>query len=143
MSTQNLIIIVFVSIIAFLSGYFINDNRSKNSHEIKIDTLFIEKPAEPIIVEKIKPKLIYSRDTIIQTQPFTAMIDTVIQRDTIRINYQFPENMLDLEIFPKPDSIEIRNIFITKEVEKKVEWWQMPAGILSGVVLGFLIGSKN
>ena len=147
MNTQNFILILIIVIISFLLGYFLN-HQTKNQfnnykEKILIDTVYSEKPAKPIIIEKIKPKLIYRRDTIIQTLPFSAKIDTIIFRDTIKINYQFPENILDFAIYPKPDSIEFRNIYITKANEKKNDWWHTSAGILSGIFLGYLIGSSK
>ncbi len=144
MKAQNIILISLAIVISFIIGYNFNGNITyKNIQQIVVDTLFIEKQSEPIIIKEIKPKLIYRHDTVIVTPPFIAKVDTIIQRDTIRIEYFYPENLMNLSVFPKPDSLEIRNIYITKEITKSNNWWELPAGILSGVILGYFIGNKG
>jgi len=81
------------------------------------DTLLIK--SEPIILEKIKAKIIYIKDTIIESKPFIARIDTIIKYDTIKIDYIFPDNEFNLFIRKKPDTTFNNNIYITKFIEVK------------------------
>lgn len=106
--------------------------------EIKRDTTIIEKPSEPIVVEKIKSKIKYLRDTIIQTKPFVATIDTIVKRDTIYAKYNFPENQFDLLIRKKPDSVVYHTIYLTKETKR--EWYETPAYFVGGTIIGYIFG---
>ena len=55
------------------------------------DTIFEIKQCEPIIISKFKTNTVYKSDTLIESKPFTAFIDTVIIRDTIRASFDFPD----------------------------------------------------
>jgi hypothetical protein len=106
----------------------------------KTDTAYIVKKSEPIIMTKFIPKLIYKSDTVIVTKPFTAIVDTIILKDTVKARYDFPENSFDLFIKRKPDSLMVQTVTITKEVMRDRSWWETPAYILGGTVAGLLIG---
>jgi len=131
-------------IIVLLLSFFLGRS-SKNCNDtvqtiIKIDTVIVVKKAEPIIIEKAKTKIVYTRDTIIQTQPFIAVVDTIIKKDTVYAKFEFPANNFDLWIKKKPDSTLIQTITITKEIIKDRPWWEASAFTLGGAVLGFLLG---
>lgn len=131
-------------IIVLLLSFFVGRS-SKNCSDsvqtiIKKDTVIIVKQAEPIIIEKAKTKIVYTRDTIIQTQPFIAVVDTIIKKDTVYAKFEFPANNFDLWIKKKPDSTLIQTITITKEIVKERPWWEAPAYTLGGAVIGFLLG---
>jgi len=108
----------------------------------KRDTVIVVKPSEPIIIERAKTKVIFKKDTIIETKPFTAIIDTIIKRDTIYGKFNFPENSFDFWIKKKPDSTMVHTIYVTKEVLKEKPWWETPAFILGGTIVGYILG-KN
>jgi len=131
-------------IIVLLLSFFLGRS-SKNCNDtvqtiIKIDTVIVVKKAEPIIIEKAKTKIVYTRDTIIQTQPFIAVVDTIIKKDTVYAKFEFPANNFDLWIKKKPDSTLIQTITITKEIIKDRPWWEASAYSLGGAVIGFLFG---
>ncbi|MBE2189332.1 MAG: hypothetical protein IAE98_07670 [Candidatus Kapabacteria bacterium] len=108
----------------------------------KRDTVIIVKQAEPITIEKARTKLIFKRDTIIETKPFTAIIDTIIKRDTVYAKFDFPENSFDLWIKKKPDSTMVHTIYITKEIVKERPWWEAPAFTLGGTIVGYVISKS-
>jgi hypothetical protein len=131
-------------LIVLLLSFFLGRS-SKNCSDtvqtiIKRDTVIIVKQAEPIIIEKAKTKIVYTRDTIIQTQPFIAVVDTIIKKDTVYAKFEFPANNFDLWIKKKPDSTLIQTITITKEIIKDRPWWEASAYSLGGAVIGFLFG---
>jgi hypothetical protein len=135
-----LALIIIVLLLSFFLG-----RSSKNCSDtvqtiIKRDTVIIVKQAEPIIIEKAKTKIVYTRDTIIQTQPFIAVVDTIIKKDTVYAKFEFPANNFDLWIKKKPDSTLIQTITITKEIVKERPWWEASAYTLGGAVLGFVLG---
>lgn len=131
-------------IIVLLLSFFLGRS-SKNCSDsvqtiIKRDTVIVVKQAEPIIIKKAKTKIVYTRDTIIQTQPFIAVVDTIIKKDTVYAKFEFPANNFDLWIKKKPDSTLIQTITITKEITKDRPWWEASAYSLGGAVIGFLLG---
>ena len=135
-----LALIIIVLLLSFFLG-----RSSKNCNDtvqtiLKRDTMIIVKQSEPIIIEKAKTKIVYTRDTIIQTQPFIAVVDTIIKKDTVYAKFEFPANNFDLWIKRKPDSTLIQTITITKEVIKDRPWWEASAYTLGGAVIGFLLG---
>jgi len=135
-----LVLLIIVLLLSFLLG-----RSSKNCNDavqtiIKRDTVLIVKQAEPIIIEKAKTKIVYTRDTIIQTKPFIAVVDTIIKKDTVYAKFEFPANNFDLWIKKKPDSTLIQTITITKEITKERPWWEASAYTLGGAVIGFVLG---
>ena len=135
-----LALIIIVLLLSFFLG-----RSSKNCSDsvqtiIKRDTVIVVKQSEPIIIEKAKTKIVYTRDTIIQTQPFIAVVDTIIKKDTVYAKFEFPANNFDLWIKKKPDSTLIQTITITKEIIKDRPWWEASAYSLGGAVIGFLLG---
>ncbi len=108
----------------------------------KRDTVVIVKQSEPIIIEKVKPKIIIKKDTLILTKPFVAIVDTIIRRDTLFAKYEFPQNSFDLLIRKKQESSIVQTIYITKEIVKDRPWWEASAYTLGGTIVGFLIGKS-
>jgi hypothetical protein len=108
--------------------------------QIIYDTIIKTIPSKPIIINKVKTKLVKVRDTTIQTEPFAASIDTIVNTDTIKALYEFPENLMSLRINKKPDSLLLRTITVFQPVEKKVDWWEKPAVFLGGAIIGLTIG---
>jgi hypothetical protein len=88
-------------------------------------------------------------DTIIKLQPFTACGDTVINGDSLKVCYQFPENKFFAWDYDRPDSTLIikDSITVIKEIytdvpaqtdwKNTVEYWLPMLGI--GVLLGAII----
>jgi hypothetical protein len=144
MEKNKYIFALVLLIIVLLLSFFLVRN-SKNCNDsvqtiIKRDTVIVVKQSEPIIIEKAKTKIVYTRDTIIQTQPFIAVVDTIIKKDTVYAKFEFPANNFDLWIKKKPDSTLIQTITITKEIVKERPWWEASAYTLGGAVLGFVLG---
>ncbi len=141
-------LVVIATLIAFLVGFaasylFFGNNRFETDPEvIEIrDTVVEFKPSEPIVVEKIKAEIRYKTDTIIQTKPFVARIDTVALRDTIIAEYEFPENTMSLAIYSPPDSTKHFRTAVIRTVKKEAPWWEAPAYVACGAALGFIISS--
>lgn len=135
------ILILVMLVLAFFLGRSTKHCEPITNTIVRKDTVLIIKESEPIVIEKIKPKIIYKRDTIIETKPFVAVVDTVIKRDTVYAKYEFPENSFDLMIRKKPDSTMIQTIYITKEIMRERSWWETPVYIIGGVAVGFTVGS--
>ena len=104
------------------------------------DTVYSVIRSEPIIINKVKTKIHKIKDTIIATNPFRAELDTVVQSDTVRFRYDFPDNLMSLDIRKPPDSTSIQRIMVLQPPEKDKSWWENPILILAGVLLGFILG---
>jgi len=136
---KTTIIILSIIICLLLILHFVNKNEIKSIVTYQHDTLYIVKEAEPVIIERAKTKIKYVKDTVIQTQPFVAELDTIVRQDTIYSSFIFPENLLSLEIRKKPDTTKIEQITIIKEIPQKKSWWKESMIFISGCATGFLL----
>jgi hypothetical protein len=125
-------------------GYYLFGRRSPEPEiitetQIVRDTVVELRKPDPIVIEKVKTKIVEKRDTILMTRPFTAFIDTVFRRDTIYASFDFPERRMSLRVTSGADSFSyIRNNLI-KTVHKPRPWWETPAMVSGGAVLGTII----
>lgn len=133
---------IISSILAIISAFLlikllINDNSVPNqSIIIKRDTVIVHQK-DVIKVDKIVPKIVYVRDTLIETMPFVATIDTVIKLDTVFLRYDFPENLFSMKITPAVDSIKIEKIYEYKE--KEISWYERATLFAAGFGIAFLM----
>ncbi|MBI5325033.1 MAG: hypothetical protein HZB41_07160 [Ignavibacteriae bacterium] len=135
-----LIIIVSI-VIGFLAGNSCSDNvRVIRDREIIRDTIIKEIKFPPVKIVKAKPVIKFIRDTIIETKPFEAILDTIAKSDTVRLKYEFPENYFSLEVSRKPDSLLIENLTIIDKTTVNGNWWEKPAYFTGGTLIGIIIG---
>jgi hypothetical protein len=147
MNTNTKIISGIISFIALLILFFwLNNNFrydkyianiKQSSNDIIYDTIYKYEQPKTIEIQQAKPKIKYIRDTIIITKPFIAQIDTIVKKDTIQIFYTYPENLLSMKINQTTDST-----MIIKQInyrEKERNWWETPALIISGILVGYII----
>lgn len=127
-------------ILAAIIGFGVADKYFPSTNIVRItDTIIVV--TEPIILEKITPKLIYRSDTVIVTNPFIAIIDTVYKADTIQVSYLFPENEMSIAIKMATDTIY--NQRIEPVVCNESKWWETPAIATCGLIIGFLISNTS
>ena len=100
------------------------------------DTVTIQ--TEPIVLEKVKPELVYIRDTIIKTKPFVATVDTIYKRDTITVNYHFPKNEMNMAIRMATDTLQ-KDVKTIELPCDEGEWWHSPAAAAGGLIIGIII----
>jgi hypothetical protein len=132
--TLDILLIIAALILAYLLfDYKMNIN---SVEKIKIDTVYIDNTRQPIKLNKIKPKLIYQKDTTIITNPFKAVIDTVIKKDTIKIDYNYPENDLNLSVISEKDTLKFAQI--SKNDAKEISWYNFLPPFLIGIILGLI-----
>lgn len=131
---------ILIAIMAAAIGFGISNQYCPSYNTIlRTDTITVI--PEPIIIEKIVPKLVYKSDTVIVTQPFTAIVDTVFRTDTIRVRYDYPENEMKLAIRMATDTVYQQKIQVT-ECDRSA-WWEAPAIATGGVILGILISNTS
>lgn len=144
----GLAVIAVLMVGMFFGGYYSHKPEKETiKHTEYIDrsdtvyvTKYLQKP--PIIIEKEKPVFQVVRDTIIETKPFVASIDTVIQRDTVYAEYHFPENLFRMKIDFARDSIQFREVetIKIKVVTIKRPWWQDALMLTGAGAVGFGAG---
>lgn len=155
---KYMIVIAAIAIIFFAFGYFAapnniniakqldNMNNELNNrviNAVKFDTLYkyieIEKPT---IRFKEVAKIQYIQDTLYLTNPFIATLDTVLDLDTINVNYTFPANLFELKLAFKKDSIKTNEIYVTRYETKVVErpMWLDILSHTGASLFGFSIG---
>jgi len=130
-------LIILIAILLFFL-FTSNETQKIEKKIFKFDTTIIYKP-QPIIIEKIIPKIKYKRDTIITTKPFVARVDTVIKYDTIKIEYHFPENNLDFSINRNFDTIKVEKYLFNDIKTEDNEWYINYIGFLVGFASGYII----
>lgn len=138
------LVVLLALIIGGVIGKYLFPNEEKliikDSRQIVYDTVYREVPRVPIIITKVKPKIVHTSDTIISSVPFIASMDTIIGRDTVSANFEYPANLFSLALRMKPDSVRIETVKLFEQVSKEREWWELPLGILTGALIGFIGG---
>ena len=89
-------------------------------------------------------RIVYLRDTIIETKPFVASLpDSLYDGDTLNVDYYFPNNMFEVLLRRRPEKVETITNYVTiiKEVEKPEPWYVKPAWTAGGLLIGFGLGS--
>ena len=110
---------------------------------VKYDTTIIYKYVQGNTVHITEQgEVTIIRDTIVECKPFIARLDSVCNNDTINVSYSYPNNLFDLRLKLKNDSIPIKYISITKyetQVIKRPIWLDILSH--SGAVfIGYAIG---
>ncbi len=146
MKSSNLMTYFFILICLIIGLMILKENNRTNAKYTNIiekivrDTVIKIEHKEPITITKVKPKVVYKYDTIIQSPPFIAELDTIIRTDTIYLRYNFPENIFSMKMYQSPDSLILREITFEKAIIKEMQWWEIPLYVAGGAGLGILIG---
>jgi len=141
------ILILLAFALGFLIANFLMPEKETIIREpytgsVIIDTIVKVIEKEPIILEKIRTKIVKQKDTLIKVFPFVAKIDTVIRKDTIKVRYEYPQNLLSLRVASLADTLALQKMVITKMIKVEKPWWETPAYIAAGTILGYLLASS-
>ncbi len=139
-NTTMLILSAVIVVLLFLLFRQYNIGNKTAPLQIVRDTIVKTVPAKPVVVTKIKTKIIKLSDTVILYHPFRAVVDTIIKRDTIRSQFEFPSGLFSLDIRRHPDTLRMQKIVIYKTKRTNEKWWEKPLILLGGVATGFLVG---
>jgi len=117
------------------------------------DTTVIERtvilPPDTVYLDVVKAKIVYRNifvhdslvDTVIETKPFTASMDTTLGCNSISLEYRFPENTFNnLNFVSCPDTILIQDTIIQNTTVTS-SFWDDVRNIGIGFVGGFVLGS--
>ena len=111
------------------------------------DTVFVDKVQARIVYKKLTlhdtvNNTVYEVDTILQTQPFVAYMDTTVDCKTLKIEFHYPDNKFkNLSFVSCPDTLIVRDTVttITNEpsLTKAIEY--IGIGFFGGFVTGAAI----
>lgn len=121
--TKNIFLFSIFSLLSLITSGCC-DNLSQQSVVFR-DTLYLTK--YDTITVSGKADIIYRRDTIIKTYPFTAKKDTIIKYvvnnkvkfDTLRFNYDFPSNDFFVRLSKEIDTLKQVNTEVITTIDKK------------------------
>lgn len=134
--------ILFI-IISFALGFLVcklifeNKNEIEKIQTVKIDSVYVYKIPPKRKIDKIEGKITFTRDTILNTRPFVSEIDTILNKDTLKMRYQFPENKFSFDFSRGLDSVLIEKMVIEKGNEESL--LENILYILLGVIIGVII----
>lgn len=135
------IIIIASLFIGFLAGRNCSGKVSVvQDRKVIRDTIIQEIKLPPLKIVNIKPLIKYIRDTIIESKPFIATLDTIAIDDTVKMQYEFPENIFSLEVARKPDSIRVEKLTVIDKTTDTGNWWEKPVYFTGGTLIGIIIG---
>jgi hypothetical protein len=135
------IIIIASLFIGLILGRNCSDKvRIVKDRQVIRDTIIKEIKLPPVRIVKAKPIIKVIKDTVIETKPFIASLDTIAKYDTVKMQYEFPENYFSLEVMRKPDSVRLEKLTVIEKTTQDSNWWEKPAYFTGGALLGILIG---
>ena len=75
---------------------------------------------------------------------FIVYFDTIVNRDTFNLRYEFPLNLFRFDFMPHKDSIMFQQVTIEHKVAEQKTNWLTTLAIATGTgVLGYFIGSSR
>ena len=131
-----IIIIVLLILYAIFGDSIISHNG--NFRIVYQKDTIIEYFPKVIKADSIKAKIIIKRDTIIQTKPFAAVLDTVWMRDTVFLRYDYPENNFSFRISRPADSIIVPKLYEYEFENCKLKWYESTIIFIAGIAGGYL-----
>ncbi|OGU40532.1 MAG: hypothetical protein A2X61_13660 [Ignavibacteria bacterium GWB2_35_12] len=139
------ILIGIIIIASLFIGLFLGRNctdkvRIVKDREVIRDTVIKEIKLPPVRIVKAKPVIKIIRDTVIETKPFVASLDTIAKDDTVKMQYEFPENYFSLEVMRKPDSVKFEKLTVIEKTTQDGNWWEKPSYFTGGALIGIIIG---
>lgn len=152
--TNYIAILALLALLAlsFWAGY--SYNSQSRTYINRIDTVKVWLKPDTIILDSIRTKVTYRyktaydtvnkvwRDTIYQTMPFIARIDTATAaKDSVSLQYWFPEQIIkNLRVKPH----EFEHITIVKrdtiQIMNEPKWYEKGLWFLGGMGIGIIGG---
>lgn len=120
------------------------------------DTTIVERkvvlPPDTVYVDRVQAKIVYRKlpvydtlsdttyliDTVLQTKPFTAYMDTVVGCNKLKAEYRYPENTFNnINFVTCPDTVIARDTVIKSNMLNSD---QAAAYATYGFIGGFILG---
>ncbi|MFN3307305.1 MAG: hypothetical protein ACK42Z_09000 [Candidatus Kapaibacteriota bacterium] len=142
MNTNKFLVAVSLVLTIIVLMQYLNKHQCPNYKLVRVDTVQIVKVVEKVQIQKAKPRIIYKHDTIYQSSGFIAQLDTVIQKDTVKASYEFPQNLMSIEISRANDTLRVPTFQYSLQ-KKKSTWLEYATPFFIGTAVGFLFGKTN
>ncbi len=126
----------------FVLMQYWNKHQCPKYELVRVDTVEIVKVVEKVQIRKAKPRIIYKNDTIYRCNGFIARLDTVVQKDTITVSYEFPEHLFNIEIARGNDTLRIPSFHYSLQKKEKT-WLDYAAPFIIGTAIGFVLGKTK
>jgi hypothetical protein len=117
------------------------------------DTTVIERtvilPPDTVYLDVVKAKIRYKQifvhdtllDTILETRPFIASMDTTVNCTSIKLEYHFPEsNFQNIHVISCPDTVVVQDTLISNTTVTP-SFWEDAKKYGIGFLGGFVVGS--
>ena len=154
--TELLVFFIIINIILLIFKNCNGDNKPKSiimkpdniiyyDTIYKTDTFKIIKYHKPIIIRDTVPieKIVYLSDTLINTKPFIASLDTAVKSegiDTISLKYYFPEHIFAITVLKTADTNYLVNNNKLRIIEKPKKFYEREEFGIYTTIIGFLLG---
>lgn len=106
------------------------------AEKLIVDTVYI--PQKVVKIVKAKPSIIRRNDTVFTAPAFTAILDTIYKKDTVRIEYSFPENLISMELKTATDTMYKERIIFAPTLESNSKWYEPYLYALGGIAAGYI-----
>lgn len=154
--TIELFVIAILVVASFLAGRSCGRTPANNNDTTtRVDTVTSYVWHSPITITETKTKLTTRVDTVHHydttyivrneggkycSYPFVARLDTIVDGDTIGVQFKYPEATLSALIKQQPT--EIKTLYVTKTVTTTLPTWQVVLTHLGAFAGGYFIGSQ-
>lgn len=148
MDKKYIVIVTIIAILSiyaagFSSGLYINKPQTvkvQYRDTIQIETSHvITKPA--VYIRDTARIIEYKTDTVLQTPPFTACLDTVYNGDSLQQCFEFPAMTFLFNYKFKPDTVKytIRIPEVKTQIIENTNWWKIGGGLVLGLATGYIV----
>lgn len=156
MKRHDDIIVAVLVVLGLAAVLFLRDCDPCSICVKKADTVVVERPVilppDTVVVVRYKAKIIYRDiyhndtlvDTLIETKPFMAVMDTTIGCKHVKVEYLFPENeFTNLQVVTCPDTVIVTDTVIKQTVSATGTFWDDLKNIGLGFIGGFIVGAAS
>ena len=123
-------------VVGVVIGWLLKPTETVHTHSEHRDTVVQVQPREVVRLVRVPA------DTVIVTEHDTvAMLDTIINHDTITVDYSYAHQAFSLLYRPRPDSVV--TVYVTQVKTTERAWWIDALTHTGAAALGYTIGSAR
>ena len=121
-------------VIGVVIGWLIKPVDTVHTTTTNTDTVTVIKPRDVVRLVRVPA------DTVVITEHDTvAILDTIVNHDTITIDYSYAHQAFSLLYRPKPDSVV--TVYVTQVKTTPREWWIDALTHTGAAAVGYAVGS--
>ena len=143
--TDTAILCAVLFVIGGVVGWVMRGDTSSvvTNTTVKVDTLnhVIERVPTVIVNAPAQVDTVRVHDTLYSTPAFVAKLDTVVLRDTVQVQYAFPQHTFSVAIRSNPDTVRVPQLTVTN-YERRA-WWIDALTHIGAGAIGYAIGGAK